>query len=95
MTSWFAQALAGSRVWAVDVVDERQTQDGFEFRLVSGTDTEFDDRSFDLIVSNHVIEHVGSGEDQFAHLTEIRRREEQHADGFPGVLCHNPSPTPV
>ena len=60
-------------VWGVDVEDERQVTEGFNFKTVSGTDLPFDGAEFDAVVSNHVIEHVGSGDDQLRHLSEIHR----------------------
>lgn len=60
-------------VWGVDTVDQRQLSDGFRFTLVDGPRLPFDDRSFDLVVSNHVVEHVGTRERQIQHLTEIAR----------------------
>ncbi len=61
------------RVTAVDVVDQRMIDEGYEFRLVHGTALPFSEGSFDVILSNHVIEHVGERVAQLAHLREIRR----------------------
>ena len=58
---------------AVDVVDNRLVSDGYRFRLVSGTDLPFTDNSFDVVLTNHVIEHVGNRAKQISHLNEIRR----------------------
>jgi 2-polyprenyl-3-methyl-5-hydroxy-6-metoxy-1,4-benzoquinol methylase len=58
---------------AVDVVDQRVASEGYDFRLITGTTLPFDDASFDIVVSNHVIEHVGPEPDQLNHLHEIRR----------------------
>lgn len=62
-----------AEVHAVDVVDNRMTKDGYQFQLVNGTRLPFDDRSFDIVITNHVIEHVGDEEAQLAHLAEIDR----------------------
>ncbi len=62
-----------SEVHAVDVVDERQTEQGFSFQVVENTELPFPNESFDFIVSNHVIEHVGSADEQKKHLNEIYR----------------------
>jgi len=58
---------------AIDVVDERQVTDGFSFQLVQGTTLPFSSESFDFVISNHVVEHVGTAEDQIHHLNEIFR----------------------
>ena len=58
---------------AVDVLDQRVVFDGYRFTRVDGTGLPFEARSFDVVISNHVIEHVGPLESQRAHLTEIAR----------------------
>jgi SAM-dependent methyltransferase len=74
ITAELARAV-GERgeVWGVDVVDRRQVHEGFRFRQVTGTELPFEEGSFDLVLSNHVIEHVGERTDQLRHLLEIRR----------------------
>lgn len=66
-------AGATGSVSAVDVVDERVVTDGYRFIQVSDASLPFPDESFDIVVSNHVIEHVGPRADQRTHLNEIRR----------------------
>lgn len=63
---------AGS-VSAVDVLDQRQVEEGYDFQRVEGTDLPFQNDVFDLVVSNHVIEHVGDQISQQIHLKEIGR----------------------
>lgn len=60
-------------VHAVDVEDQRQVREGFQFSLVDSTALPFANESFDVVVSNHVIEHVGDQDAQRHHLTEIAR----------------------
>lgn len=60
-------------VWTVDVVDQRLDRDALPFRLVTGTKLPFDDESFDLVVSNHVVEHVGPRRAQEHHIEETAR----------------------
>lgn len=60
-------------VVAVDVVDGRRIREGYDFHLVQGTKLPFADASFDVVLSNHVIEHVGEHVEQLAHLSELRR----------------------
>jgi len=63
----------GLQVSAVDVVDNRLTHEGFDFQRVDGTTLPFADKQFDLVITNHVIEHVGDEAAQRHHLSEIRR----------------------
>lgn len=58
---------------AVDLHDTRLVSDGYRFNLVSDTRLPFEDSSFDVVLTNHVIEHVGDAAAQLAHLTEVRR----------------------
>jgi ubiquinone/menaquinone biosynthesis C-methylase UbiE len=60
-------------VTAVDVCDNRLTRDGYAFQQVQGVELPFDDARFDVVISNHVIEHVGDEYAQRRHLAEIRR----------------------
>ena len=71
---YFASHPSGRfTVDAVDVVDARQVHAGYRYQDVAGTRLPFADASFDVVVSNHVIEHVGDERDQLAHLAELRR----------------------
>lgn len=71
---YFGTHISGRyEVHAVDVVDSRQIEGGYEFQLVAGTVLPFADEAFDIVLSNHVIEHVGDHSAQTAHLTELRR----------------------
>ena len=58
---------------AVDVQDTRQVFEGYRFRIVDGGQLPFDNGAFDVVISNHVIEHVGSSQAQGRHLAEMRR----------------------
>jgi ubiquinone/menaquinone biosynthesis C-methylase UbiE len=61
------------KVWAVDVDDQRLHPDGVSFLPVSDTKLPFPDGSFDLVLSNHVIEHVGNPANQDDHVGEVAR----------------------
>lgn len=61
------------KVDAVDIYDNRQIFNHYTFTKVSGTILPFEDCSFDIVISNHVIEHVGLIHDQLEHLLEIHR----------------------
>jgi SAM-dependent methyltransferase len=58
---------------AVDVEDRRQVRDGYRFTLLGDVRLPFGDRTFDVVISNHVIEHVGDADAQRLHLQELRR----------------------
>jgi SAM-dependent methyltransferase len=58
---------------AVDVVDSRSGECDFRFTKVTDTTLPFAADSFDLVLSNHVIEHVGDAAAQRRHLAEIAR----------------------
>lgn len=67
------QARARCNVVSVDVEDTRLVSDGYEFKRVKSTALPFPDDSFDVVLTNHVIEHVGNRTAQEQHLAEIRR----------------------
>lgn len=67
---------------AVDVVDNRQVVEGYRFTLVENTALPFGDESFDVVISNHVIEHVGADDEQARHLSELRRLMRPQAVGY-------------
>lgn len=58
---------------AVDVVDNRLVTKGYRYHHVEGTQLPFADAIFDVVLSNHVIEHVGGIASQRAHLMELQR----------------------
>jgi SAM-dependent methyltransferase len=60
-------------VVAVDVEDNRLEHGGYAFVRVGDTRLPFADASFDAVITNHVIEHVGARADQLAHLREAAR----------------------
>lgn len=72
-------------VKAVDVIDNRLVSEGFDFQLVSGVSLPFPDESFDIVLTNHVIEHVGSQDEQIAHLKELARVLKKTGVGYLAV----------
>lgn len=73
------------KVTAVDIHDIREVQEGYRFIKVEGVDLPFDDRSFDLVITNHVIEHVGGYANQLLHLREIHRVMDVGGSGYLAV----------
>lgn len=74
-----------AEVDAVDLADARQISEGYRFSLVEGTDLPFPDGTFDLVVTNHVIEHVGDAAAQLAHLAEVKRVLAPHGRAYLAV----------
>ena len=68
-----AHAGPTGSVTSIDVADVRVDREGYTFTLVDDDRLPFVDDSFDVVVSNHVIEHVGDAAAQQRHLTEIAR----------------------
>lgn len=60
-------------VEAVDVHDNRLVTVGYRYQQVHGVRLPFTDESFDVVLTNHVIEHVGGDSAQRAHLAEVHR----------------------
>lgn len=63
----------GLEVHAVDVADNRIDRSGYSFQQVGGTALPFEAGYFDIVISNHVIEHVGPLPHQREHVAEINR----------------------
>ncbi|TVR58966.1 MAG: class I SAM-dependent methyltransferase [Candidatus Competibacteraceae bacterium] len=57
-------------VTSVDVSDQREVNKNFKFIQLADEQLPFPERTFDIVVSNHVIEHVPSAD---MHLSEIAR----------------------
>lgn len=72
-------------VTAVDLVDNRLVHDGYAYRQVHGIELPFAADSFDVVITNHVIEHVGDVDAQHRHLAEIRRVMKPDGVGYLAV----------
>jgi SAM-dependent methyltransferase len=81
---------AGPMGWdvdALDVEDVRLASEGYRFTRVDGVHLPFADASFDVVVSNHVIEHVGDTHAQALHLAELARVLRPDGVGYLAVPC--------
>jgi ubiquinone/menaquinone biosynthesis C-methylase UbiE len=81
-------ATCAQRRYAVDAVDlhdNRLVSEGFRYTQVHDTQLPFQPESFDVVLTNHVIEHVGDAAAQLAHLREIRRVLKPGGSGYLAV----------
>jgi len=70
---------------AVDVHDNRLVTEGYRYHQVRDTTLPFADDSFDVVLTNHVIEHVGDAGAQHRHLLEIHRVMKPDGVGYLAV----------
>ncbi|MDR3416689.1 MAG: class I SAM-dependent methyltransferase [Nevskia sp.] len=70
---------------AVDLHDLRQVTEGYRFTRVSDTRLPFAAGEFDVVISNHVIEHVGDRARQADHLAEVHRVMKPQGRGYLAV----------
>lgn len=70
---------------SVDVSDTRQVHDGYRFIRVEDVHLPFPDAHFDIVISNHVIEHVGDLGAQRRHVAELRRVIKSSGVGYLAV----------
>jgi SAM-dependent methyltransferase len=70
---------------AVDVHDNRLVTEGYNYHPVNDTQLPFGDDYFDVVISNHVIEHVGDERLQRAHLAELNRVLRPNGIGYLAV----------
>jgi len=61
---------SGNEVHCVDIEDQRNNRENCIFKKVDSEILPYTDNFFDIVFSNHIIEHVGDGA---LHLSEIRR----------------------
>ncbi len=74
ITEYFADRVGPmGKVAGIDTSNQIRHQSSVDFQLAHGTTIPHPDHSFDIAISNHVIEHVGGPSDQTRHLFEIHR----------------------
>lgn len=69
----------------VDVEDSRQIREGYRFTKVDDVALPFADCTFDVVITNHVIEHVGDAQAQQLHLKEVNRVLKNDGIGYLAV----------
>lgn len=72
-------------VVAGDIRDQRVLTDGYTFKQVSDASLPFSDGHFDVVATNHVIEHVGDQLAQRHPLHEVRRVLNDEGIGYLAV----------
>jgi SAM-dependent methyltransferase len=82
-----SSGVMGWEVEAIDVEDVRLVTEGYRFTRVSDVVLPFADASFDVVISNHVIEHVGDARQQSRHLAELARVLRPDGIGYLAVPC--------
>lgn len=55
---------------SVDIVDDRKVKEGYKQKIVPDERLPYDDGQFDVVITNHVLEHVP---DQEKHMSEMTR----------------------
>lgn len=74
IASYFANhSTYNFEVHSVDVVDQCIDKTDINFQIIQNTLLPYGNNEFDIIISNHVIEHVGNNDIQTSHLQEIYR----------------------
>ncbi|MDZ7786330.1 MAG: class I SAM-dependent methyltransferase [Candidatus Saccharibacteria bacterium] len=63
-------AKSAAKVVSVDIVDERKQKTGYKFKLTKDENLPFGDNFFDIVITNHVVEHTPN---QKKHLSEVMR----------------------
>ncbi len=69
----FGTFFSRADIVSIDVADHRSIKGSYRFELYDGKRLPFADNHFDLVVFNHVLEHVGNRDAQLSILAEIRR----------------------
>lgn len=88
IASYFAnQSLFKFEVHSVDVIDQCVDKNHINFQLIKNTILPYKNSEFDIVISNHVIEHVGDIDMQCSHLNEIYRVLK--SDGEVYLACPN------
>lgn len=73
---YIAHALSkhAKSVDSVDIVDDRKVKTGFEQKIVSDEELPYKDEQFDVVITNHVLEHVPDQEKHMAEMTRVLKK---------------------
>jgi ubiquinone/menaquinone biosynthesis C-methylase UbiE len=63
-------SLVSTEVYSIDIVDERKIKKGYTFIKTKDESLPYADNSFDVVITNHVIEHTPN---QDKHTKEVMR----------------------
>jgi SAM-dependent methyltransferase len=73
IAAMLSSVVGNGEVHSVDVVDVRVETSGYAFHRVDGPMLPFPDQTFDVVISNHCIEHIGGRAEQERSLAELAR----------------------
>lgn len=73
---YIAHALSkyAKSVDSVDIVDDRRIRTGFKQKIVSDETLPYKDEQFDVVITNHVLEHVPDQEKHLAEMTRVLKK---------------------
>jgi SAM-dependent methyltransferase len=69
-----SERFPDTRVYSVDILDHRIEKDGYKFIRVKGEKLPFSSNSFDLVISNSVMEHVNSPKRHFKEIYRVLKK---------------------
>ena len=74
ISEYFARLTGpNGRVASIDTVNQTAHDVAIDVQATTGTLIPYTNDTYDIAISNHVIEHVGGPDDQSSHLHEIHR----------------------
>jgi SAM-dependent methyltransferase len=73
---YIAHALSkhARSVDSVDIVDDRKIKTGYKQKIVSNESLPYKDEQFDIVITNHVLEHVPDQEKHFSEMARVLKK---------------------